>query len=185
MYLSKGFIIMVVGCLCIAIGFNIVLSIFASFNIAPMKKIAWDNVTDEYETFLKIKDVKEVDELFNILKDEKIERIEIKEGAFKIYNDIFIDITDNKVNKISSGTMQAIYDMENEPSSASVSYDGNVEILTYTNNVAKPPIKVVRVGNNEYWAHKFELSITFVLLIIFLFAIGLALIISYFTDIFD
>ena len=135
------------------VGVIILVSIFASFPNCPIKSIAWDNVTDEYETFLKIKDVKEVDELFNILKDEKVSIIQIKDGTFKIYNDqILIDIADNKVNKISSNTMQAIYDMEKvNTKNVSIKYDGDVEILCYTDDKGND---VVRVGNNEYWAYK-------------------------------
>ena len=176
--MAKGIIKIFIGIICVAMGVIVILSDLPFLNFALIKGIAWNNVTNEYKTYLKIKDVKEVDELFNILKDGKVERTQTKDGTFKIYNDILINITNNKVNKISSDTMQAIYDMESENSRASVSYDGNVEILKY--DVEKSSIKVMRIGNDEYW--RYEANIYFIMLAAIICGIGVSLMISAYQE---
>ena len=170
----KTVIKILVGVICMIAGVIIIVSIFASFSNCPIKSIAWNNVTDEYKVYLKIKDVKEADELFNILRNKKVSRKKTEEDTYTIYDDITIKIMDNKVSEISSVNMQAIYDMEKENAkNASIEYNGDVEILSYHD---KHFNDVVRVGNNEYWAYKANIF-TFALSVI-IFLVGIVLVIT-------
>ena len=172
--MAKVIIKISAGVICMVLGVIIAISIFASFSNCPIKSIAWGNVTDEYKMYLKIKDIKEADELFNILRNEKISRERIEKDTYTIYDDITIKITDNKVREISSVNMQAIYDMEKENAkSASIEYKDNVEILSYRDEHFND---VVRVGNNEYWAYKANIF-TFVLAVI-IFGVGIVLVLT-------